>query len=502
MSDRPSNSDSKTTRAFFLALGRMLSSVLSLVGYAVLSRLLEKSEYATYRQALLVFSVAAPLLMFGLPETLYYILPRADGRRRATVQENFALLCLAGLAFASFLLLGGNHWFARRAEDAGPGLAIALLWLAPLGLFSLATEGVGPTLVVAGRTPRLAIFQVATRSLTLVATITAVLAWQPTGMAAVAGSAVAAAATFAISLWLLNHAFSDQGRPTRRGMLEQLRYAVPLGLGSAIAGWMFSYDKVAVWRLCTRAEFAEYVNGAWEIPLVGILAGSTTAVLWPEMTRLFREQRHAEMLALWRRAATKSACVTFPLFLFGLAHAHDTIAVLYPKSYDGSAEVFRVYLLLILLRVAAWTVVPQATNRPWQVLAVTLVGLSVMFGLSDLAIAQLGPVGAAWTLVATTAGILVPGYGWLTAKAFCTSAWRMIPWWGLLRAMFLSALPGCVFCIKAIPGLPPLLVLFLSAAVYFPGCYFLLTRYADCPRISILERWWRKRIWKIEKDNG
>lgn len=265
---------------------------------------------------------------------------------------------------------------------------------------------------------------------------------------------------------------------------------------------MFSYDKVAVWRLCTRAEFAEYVNGAWEIPLIGILAGSTTAVLWPEMTRLFHEQRHAEMLALWRRAATKSACVTFPLFLFGLAHAQETIAVLYPKSYDGSAEVFRVYLLLILLRVAAWTVVPQATNRPWQVLAVTLVGLGVMFGLSDLAIERLGPVGAAWTLVATTAGVLVPGYGWLTAKAFCTPAWRMIPWWGLLRAMFLSALPGCVFCIKAIPGLPPLLVLLLSAAVYFPGCYFLLTRYADCPRISMLERWWRKRSWKLKKDNG
>ncbi|MGE0609624.1 MAG: lipopolysaccharide biosynthesis protein [Pirellulales bacterium] len=488
MSDRPPSTDSKTARAFYLALGRMLSSVLGLVGYAILSRLLDKTEYATYRQALLVLAVAAPLLMFGLPETLYYVLPRSAGRRRAKVQENFLLLLVAAACFAAFLLLGGNDWFAHRAEGAGPGLATALLWLAPLTLFTIPTEGVGPVLVVAGQAPRLAIYQVVTRGLTLAATIGAVLFWRPTGLAAVAGAALAALFTIAAAVWLLHQAFQDDSHPSRRGMLEQWRYAMPLGLGSAIAGWMFSYDKVAVGRLCTPEQFADYVNGAWEIPLIGILAGSTTAVLWPEMTRLFQEERNTEMLALWRRAATKSACVTFPLFLYAFAHADETIAVLYPESYGGSVVVFRVYLLLILLRVAAWTVVPQATNRPWQVLIVTLAGLAAMFGLSGWAIERLGPVGAAWTLVAMTAGVLVPGYGWLTSRAFHCSPWRMIPWGDLFRAMLLSALPCGLFAIKAIPGLPALLILILSAILYFPCCYFLLTRYADCPRVAILER--------------
>ena len=48
--------------------------------------------------------------------------------------------------------------------------------------------------------------------------------------------------------------------------IEQLRVALPLGVSTTLAGWLFSYDKVAVSRDFAPDQFAVYRNGAWELP--------------------------------------------------------------------------------------------------------------------------------------------------------------------------------------------------------------------------------------------
>ncbi|MDG2123435.1 MAG: hypothetical protein P8J87_07050, partial [Verrucomicrobiales bacterium] len=100
-----------------------------LVIAALLSRLLSKPEYATYRQTILAFQVASPLLALGLPQALLYFLPREPGRERGILTEVLVVLVSVGLAMAVFMLVGGNEVVARLFKN--PNLEETLTYFAP-----------------------------------------------------------------------------------------------------------------------------------------------------------------------------------------------------------------------------------------------------------------------------------------------------------------------------------------------------------------------------------
>ena len=67
--------------------------------------------------------------------------------------------------------------------------------------------------------------------------------------------------------------------------------------------------QVLVAALCAPASFAVFVNGAMEIPLIGIVTGSVTSVLIVDYTKMYREGQLSEIVSLIRRAMVKCALV-------------------------------------------------------------------------------------------------------------------------------------------------------------------------------------------------
>ena len=99
-----------------------------------------------------------------------------------------------------------------------------------------------------------------------------------------------------------------------------MRFSVPLGLASMVGLMSRSVDKVIVSSMCSPEEFAVYVNGAVDIPLIGILTGSINVVLLPEIVQLYSEGKAEAALSLWRRAAVKCSRILLPstCFLFAM----------------------------------------------------------------------------------------------------------------------------------------------------------------------------------------
>ena len=58
---------SRTFKALIFASSNAATAVVTLVIAAVLSRVFDKVDYATYRQTLLVYQFSGPLLALGLP---------------------------------------------------------------------------------------------------------------------------------------------------------------------------------------------------------------------------------------------------------------------------------------------------------------------------------------------------------------------------------------------------------------------------------------------------
>ena len=91
---------SRTSKVLALSIGQTLTTIAGLVSGMIAARLLTKMDYATMKQTMLAYNFAAPLLMLGLPNALYYFLPREQNRKRGLLIDNIILLFIMGMIFS------------------------------------------------------------------------------------------------------------------------------------------------------------------------------------------------------------------------------------------------------------------------------------------------------------------------------------------------------------------------------------------------------------------
>jgi O-antigen/teichoic acid export membrane protein len=478
---------SRTSKAALLAAAQVVAALASLLTMAVLTRALDVDHYATYRQALLVFAFAAPLLALGLPQALFYFLPGEKTRPRAVVTENLLALAALGVPIALFLLAGGHRLLAWRFQN--PALAGTLLLLAPFALFALPLSSTQAGLMACDRPGRLAAFTVGQRLLAFAAIAGAAWLWRTANAATAANLlATAVACAAAVSLLFASCPPGDTARPSLRGAWTQMRYSLPLGLSAMLGALTLNVDKLVVSSMTDPRTFAIYSNGAMEAPLVGLIGAAATSVLLPEMSALCKAGRMPEALALWRRVATKCALVMFPLTAFLFAVAGDLIPLLFSATYLASVAPFRVYLLLLPLRIASFSNLFMAANRNRVPLLATVGCLSLDLALSVLLVRWIGSLGAAWASVLVLYGWLLPYY--LVAIRRLTAA----PFRDVLDlprlAVIMAAAVACAaplpFVRPFLPAWPPA-ALAIQAALY--GLATLaalhLSRQLDVPAILL-----------------
>ena len=431
---------SRTFKAAVLSLSKVLAQCSRILSAAILSRVLTVEGYATLRQTFLAYDAGEPLLMMGLPKALYYFLPGEKKRARGVLIENLLLLSLIGGAFGIFLALGGNRILAWRFSN--PALEQSLLLLVPYALVTLPASALAACLLARGRALHVAIFSVIQRLVLLALVVLPVLVWR-SAEAGIAGTVVASAVMLVPALLLMFRSTRDgKARPTLRGIWDQLKYSIFLGLAGALGTFTMSLDKLIVSSMCRPEAFAIYANGAVEVPLFGVLTGSVMAVLLPDITRLYKEGRFHEALALWQRAAKKCALIVFPVMWFLLVMAPDLVCVLFSAKYADSALPFRLYQTLLPIRIIAWGAMLMAAGKSHLILIQTAVACVLSLVLSVLYVKSIGYMGALLGTVQiaymfTTVFNLI-----VIARLYRVRAREVLPL-GILLKMLLVSLLGC-----------------------------------------------------------
>lgn len=437
---------SRSAKVLILSSGETLSAIVGIVSAAVLARIFSQSDYASYRQTLLAYGFAVPFVILGFDRALFYFLPGEEKRSRGILVENLVWLAGAGALLTLFLLLGGNRLLAMRFNN--PGLEKLLLFLAPYPLLMLPAVSLSSCLMARNRTEQVAGFNISSRILTLLAIVVPCLVW-PDPATAIIGMLIGAALTTATALILMFRA-CDTGnwQPTVAGILEQVRFSVPLGLATLITTVSLSLDKVLVAAACAPAAFAVYVNGAMELPLLGIITASVAPVLMVDYSRLYKEGRLAEVIALIHRAMVKCALILFPAMVFFMCMAPELMSFLFGKKYESSAVPFRVYLLMLPVRTLSFGAVLQATDHSRVILVSSIISLVTNAILLWYAIRFLGPSLAPLGPVLSLYLFVVPYLVFVLRSVLRCSAQALFPWLELGKVIAASCL-----------AVPPLLML-------------------------------------------
>ena len=427
---------SRTNKVLALSMGQTMVSLVGLLSGAVTARLLTKQDYATWKQTFLAYEFAAPLLVLGLYSAPYYFLPRSKGDERGIIIDSLVLLLVMGMVFSAFLFCGGTSLLALRFSN--PDLQQTLKWLVLYPLYVMPVGILSGVLVSKGRTTALSIYNVLSAVVLVTGIILATFMTRSfSGPLAV--RVLWPVCLLPISLWLIFSMVRGPWRlPRLASMAAMLKYSVPLGLATIMGTATLQLDKIIVSSMCKPEDLAVYINGALEIPLIGILTGSISTVMLAEMAELCQRRDYLGALELFHKASLKSAAVLLPTMCFLLVSGGALMIFLFSSKYAASVVPFRIFLLILPIRVVFYGPVLMALGLSRRVLTNSALTLAVSALLSFLFVPMIGYVGAAVSLVLALYLFTVPCYLYHIARGFGISSLNVLPFKALGRILWIS----------------------------------------------------------------
>jgi len=407
---------SRTLKAGILVFGQGITALAAIIIGAYLSRELSKADYATYRQTLLSYRFVAPVLMLGLPQALLYFLPQHEEQKRKVLFKIITVLFAVGSMFSLFIFFGGNHLLAQRFNN--PQLAGALKLFAPYAAMMLPVSLLTNCLVACGRVKVVAIYNILS-SVALLLILFIWMTYNSSYQGAIEANLLHAVIIFVPALLVM---WTIAGKPAPGtepvNLKDIFKYSLPLGVGLMVGQFNLNLDKVIVAAMTTPEDFAVYVNGAIEVPLIGMITGAASAVILPDMVKACKEGDKAGALALWKRAAVKSALIIFPAAAFLMVVAPELMTFIYSRAYVESSLPFRVYLCALPLRIVFFGSLFQAVNKSGLILKRALLNVLANGVFTVLFVWLWGAWGAALGTVTAIVVFAYPYCIWFAKKQF------------------------------------------------------------------------------------
>lgn len=198
-------------------------------------------------------------------------------------------------------------------------------------------------------------------------------------------------------------------------MKEHLYLGVPLIITSLISGSAQYIDGIIIGIYTDPSTFAHFRYGAKEFPLVLLLANGLSSGMLPEFsTRL----RMKEALAKIKAKSEKLMHFLFPASMVMMLFARWLFPRVFTPEYTRSADIFLIYLLLIIPRLVFPQTIVIGRKKTRITLIAAIIELSINVPLSLYLIKDYGTVGVALAtlIVYILEKIFLTGYVWIKMK--------------------------------------------------------------------------------------
>jgi O-antigen/teichoic acid export membrane protein len=454
-----------TDQAIIITAGRVAEKAIVFIASLFLVRLLTRDQYGTYLQVSLISQLAVTVLLFGLPPSLLYFVPRADPAHRRQVIAKTAWL-IAALALVGSAVVGAAGPLLGRYfnNEAIEGLS---LLIGVYTFFYALDRSIDPVIIALGEARLAGLMAIGAAVLGLAGTL--IPAWMGWGVRGIYMGLLAVACA------RIAYAGGHLARLPGAGPGVQaegfsvpilIAFAVPMGLSAIATQYNRMLDGIVVSMMFPPADYAVYARGAFELPVVDLIPFTLANVILPRLVGLWKADDRLSFLALWRRSLRVSALFIFPTFAYGMLFAGDLIVTLFTSVYGGSTPIFRVYLCGLPLRLTHYAILLQATGETRPILRATGLSLAVNLLLAPLLCRFFGPTGAAAGFVASQF-VLACYLLVATRKRTSFGLTELIPWGALARISLAAVAPAVlVRALALFVPMEPLVRLLLTAPVY------------------------------------
>ena len=433
----PNNKSSISQKASIMVVSRAVTIASQMASIIILTRLLSKETFGLLSFLLLAFATVTTLAQLGLPESIFYFFERVS----SNAKKSFVLLTSKVLFFigigASLILVAFNYLAPLLGFEV-QGLFLPLIFLL---LLELPVTPLTNALIAIDNARAAAWFNIASGVLQFGALVTPVLLGFSLE-AIVTCLVIYGAIRFLFGTILFFKNFKGERGDLPPGMLkEQFRYSIPLGLSQILWGLNRQIDKYVVAAFLPLAAFAEYTVGSWEIPLIPAIAYSVASVMMPNLVSFHLDKKITELLELWNKAIRKVSIIVLPLVVLFLIMAEEFIVLVFSEKYIAAAVPFRIYTLIILQRVAAYSSMLKAIGETRVIIYSAIYMVIINAVLSVPLVIWLGMMGP--PLATLLANIFTWGYALRKISgALDVTVSQVFPFRFYLKALSISSIAG------------------------------------------------------------
>jgi O-antigen/teichoic acid export membrane protein len=346
--------NSNTYQALWLGISSFSSFTLSIISAAILSRYFDKEEYGTYRQILYVYNTFLVIFSAGLPNIFSYYLPRYNLAKGKDVVWKITKMLLFFGALFSLFLFACSEFIAGVLKN--PELKIGMKYFSPIPLLLMPTLGIEGIFATYRKTIYVAIYNTLTRVLMLAFIVLPVIIFKGTYLYAIYGWIISSIITLILAYVFKNKPF--EGITLERSGLrfkDIFLFSLPLLMSSIFGMAIKAADQFYISRFFGTVVFAEFSNGFIQLPFAQMITAAVSTTLLPVFSKLiFTKAEHKLILELWQNALNKSAIIIYPMAIFFIFYAKESIIILYSIKYEPSTVYFIISMLINFFNVIAF----------------------------------------------------------------------------------------------------------------------------------------------------
>lgn len=376
-----------------ITVSKILSALIAFINTALLSRFRTLNEYGTYSQMILVISLVVTICDLGLPYAVTYFGSKAekeDDRNHFfsvfyTVDTTISII-IGIIMVAAIPLL--KEFFNNESFPLYWYFLLIYPWI------RIIDGTVENALVIAKKTLWIAVYRLIYGvSSCFIVVVIKVLGL---GFNEYLISYTVTLSVLTISAYfLISKAFGKLKIAFDKKLFKKvLKYAVPIGLATAVGTINIEFDKLVIGNLCTTEELAIYTNASKILP-VGLIATAMNTVILPLIVKKVSEQKVNNAVSVWNKSIVTSLKIVSTLTFALIVFAPEVITFIYSSAYVSGTDVFRIYCVSYLLGCTYWGTMLNATGKTKSVLYCSIISCIVNVILDIVFYRLFGMIGPA-----------------------------------------------------------------------------------------------------------
>ena len=456
------------TEALYLLVGRFVAFALATISPLIIVRFLSVEQYGHYQEVFFVAGVALVLIRFGIPNSLYYMFPRVEGRYSDLLSQTLTVMAVISVSFFIMFVVMGKFFNFLPEAVAGE-------FILPLALY-VAVENIAFILdhifILERRARFMPALNVCNMIIRLTLVISTVVLFHD--VLAITYVLVCFAGVRLIFLlgYLVKRYTIRPGTFDKEILRRQLKYCLPMAGSIFVGAIRQHFSKAVIVARMTASDFAVFtVGGLGIMNVITLLYTSFGDVCVPRLGELVVQNKLQQAKALWDKMVLVNVMVTIPVVVFCFAFADEIITILFTEKYLASANILRINLSILLVQMTSYGCILRAMGKTKVILLANSISAGWTIPASFLLINRFGLSGGAVSVVVSF---------WLNAliqlgagrRSVNVSIREFLPWKNITVILTISGIPACLLWSVSRFELPSLTKLLFAIPIYF-GSIFL-----------------------------